>query len=59
MSTMKNGQILLYCCFNKTTKVTGTSFQFYTQFYYPLYSNSINKTVFELTKYANNNLNHH
>ena len=27
MSTIKNGQILLYCCFNKIIKGPGTSFQ--------------------------------
>ena len=27
MSTMKNGQISLYCCFNKIIKGPGTSFQ--------------------------------
>ena len=28
MSTIKNGQILLYCNFNKIIKGPGTSFQF-------------------------------
>ena len=27
MPTIKNGQILLYCCFNKIIKGSGTSFQ--------------------------------
>ena len=30
MSTIKNGQILLYCYFNKIIKGPGTSFQFVT-----------------------------
>ena len=50
MSTMKNGQISLYYCFNKIIKGPGTSFQF------PALSQKHVRNIFHtehLTKFKN------